>query len=379
MALSSSLCSKGKASKFAAALVIGATLAVGLTFPALAFAEVKIDDTVINQGENAVGGGTATLADTVLDMVNVVANTMTTDQDLTVNYNGGNEIGEVYITDSADVTANFTGENNVEDFFIQDNASLTLNADGHNSFEEVEAQGDASVTINVTGENDFEEIGGIENASVTIRGTDCQMKDTINIEDSDTSLLVTVNGKLIIDHVTVNLKGAQTALVGALASDLVIDTSKIASDNDAVTLIGAAKTMLISESVIDIAGVVSSEGMMTINHSDVKVTKPKEDILSSPYRVYSSEGIQLIGEKNGKVVEGVYDGEKVFYVDTDDNEGTDVDLKADGEPGYYKCKTSTKGMPQTGDNTAALPMALLALASLTTTAYALRRRHDIAF
>ena len=74
------------------ACAIGALIACGLMVPATAFAEVSVDGQALNQGENAVGGGTATLSETVLDMVNVVAETMNIDQSLTVNFNGGNEI-----------------------------------------------------------------------------------------------------------------------------------------------------------------------------------------------------------------------------------------------------------------------------------------------
>ena len=86
-------------------------LAAGLSIPSLAFAEVNIDGTVINQGENTVGGGTATLADTVLDTVNVMANNMAiTDEELTVNFNSGNDIEELDIGGSSNVEVSFTGD-----------------------------------------------------------------------------------------------------------------------------------------------------------------------------------------------------------------------------------------------------------------------------
>ena len=89
--------------------------------------------------------------------------------------------------------------------------------------------------------------------------------------------------------------------------------------------------------MFDIAGTVHSSGDMTIDHSDVKVVKPDvEDEDLSPYRVWSEAGIELINEKNGEVKDGKLGDKDVRYVDTDD--GEDVDLKADGEPAYYRCK-----------------------------------------
>lgn len=367
--------------KRVAVFAAATAMAASLSLPALAFAEVTIDETVLNEGENAVGGGTATLVDSVLDMVNVVANTVQTDQDLTMNFNGGNEIEFVDVSGSAEVTANFDGENEVEDFQATEDANLTINANGHNEFDAVTASDNANVTINVTGENEFEAIVGDDNANITIRGTECQKKDTVNVADDHIALIRVEDGDLTIDHVTVNLEGDEYGLVGSYGGNVVIDTSKIEGEDDAFTGIMAGKTMLIKESVIEITGDVYSVGLMTINHSDVEASKP--DIAGgSPYRVYSYEGIELIDEENGEVREGELYDEKVWYVDTDDNDGSDVDLEADGDPAYYKCKdddSSTKGMPKTGETTALPTLALLAIAGACTALYTARRRmNDVA-
>ncbi|MBR3225411.1 MAG: hypothetical protein IKF78_08820 [Atopobiaceae bacterium] len=324
-------------SKKVAACAMSVLVAGSMCFPSFAFAAVSIDDTELVQGANQVGGGTATLGDSTLDMQNVTANKFATDEDLTINFNGGNDIENTEISGSATVEMNFSGENKVEDIVATDESNLTISADGHNEFEEATAKDNASLTINVTGENDFEEIRGYDNADVSIRGTDCQKKDIINVgDDEEHSSIHTQNGNLNIDHVTVNLKGKEM-LVGSDKGNVDIDTSKIAKDGDnEYTRIHAGGTMRISESVIDIKGTISSTDKMTINHSDVKAKEPdakKHD--DGPYRIWSKAGIDLIDEENGEVKQGKLFGENVFYVDTGD--GKDVDLRADGDPAYYKC------------------------------------------
>ena len=329
-------CSVHSRLRRAGASALAVVLVFGLSVPSLAFAKVSVDETELAQGENAVGGGKATLTDSTLDMVDVVANELRTDESLDMNFNGGNEIENVVVEGDANVEMSFTGENEVEDIYATDNANLTVNADGHNDFEELEGSGSANVTVNVTGENSFEEIRGLDNANVTVQGTDCQMKDTINLgEDEDDATLSTAWGNLTIDHVTVNLEG-EYCYVGAAQGDTVIDTSKIAKgDDNEYTVIGVGGALVVRESVIDIEGTMSSEQQMTIEHSDVKVEKPDDKWDADPYRVWSATGIDLIREKNGEVKEGEIGSRKVFYVDTDD--GDDVDLEADGDPAYYGC------------------------------------------
>lgn len=370
---------ENRAGKRAAAIAFATVLAAGLSFPSTAFAEVNIDGTVINQGENTVGGGTATLADTVLDMVNVVADSMAvTDESLTVNFNGGNKINnEVVVGGSSDVTMNFTAENDVEDITVKGDSTLTVNADGHDDLEELDAFDNANLIVNVTGENDFEEIVGTDNASITIRGTDCQKKDIVNIKDDEKAYLSVAGGNLTIDHVTVNLEGSERNLIGSRDGDVFVDTSKIEAGDDAWTSVIAGKTLGIRESVVKIAGEVFSHGMMTIGHSDVKASKSGAATDELPYRVFSDTGIELIDEKNGEVREGELRDAKVWYVDTDNNDGSDVDLKADGEPGYYKCRDGAPTratMPKTGDGTNPLAPAAACIASAAIALFASKRR-----
>ena len=363
--------------KLVGTFALAALMAGCLSFPSLAFAAVKIDSTELAQGENAVGGGTAKLIESVLDMVNVTANELFTDENLTMNFNGGNEISQVEVAASAEVEMSFTGENEVAEVRAGDNADVAINADGHNEFEEIVATDDSSVTINVTGENDFEEISGYDNASIAIRGTDCQKKDVVNLgDDEKDSELSTEKGTLVIDHVTVNLEATNT-FVGSSSGDVRIDTSKLALDDDAETAdIYAGGKMDISESVIETVGTVGSVGKMVINHSDVEVGKPSAEYGTiPPYRVYSQTGIDLINEKNGEVREGEIDGNKVSYVDTGD--GDKVDLKANGDPAYYKCKDKAVPgtMPKTADPVSPFGFALLGLACVATAVLAARRLH----
>ena len=369
-----SICSVRRLSVFA----LAAVTALCLAFPQAALAKVTVDENELAQGENSVGGGKATLSDTSLDMTDVTAGNVQVDEDLAINFNGGNNVGVLDIEGSADVEVSFTGDNAVEDIHVHDESSAIINADGHNDFEEVEAFEDASVTVNVTGENDFETIEGHGNADVTVRGTGCQERDVANVGSGEKEAGVSAeNGNVRIDHVTVNLE-SETARVGSKTGDVVIDTSKIASgDDNEYTEVIAGGTMEVTESVIEITGTVHSGGQMTIAHSDVEVKAPDAKYDSSPYRVYSNTCIELIREDNGEVREGDIDGKKVFYVDTDDNNGREVDLEADGEPGYYKCKGEalTRGMASnTGDDTNPFVPMVAGIASAATAWFASRRR-----
>jgi len=211
-----------------------------------------------------------------------------------------------------------------------------------------------------------------------VRGTDCQERDIVNVGDGEKNAEVSAErGSVTIDHVTVNMK-SETAHVGSESGNTVIDTSKIASDDDnEYTEVVAGGTMEVSESVVDVTGTVHSDGKMTIKHSDVKAKAPAAKYDASPYRIYSKTGIELVREKNGEVKEGESSGAKVQFVDTGD--GKNVDLKADGEPGYYACKDKapTRAVaPKTGDRTNPWGLTALAFASAATAGYAVKRRRD---
>ena len=374
MVMGKGIISVRRLSVFALATITAASLA----FPSVALAKVTVDNDELAHGENSVGGGTATLSDTALDMANVTASNVRVDEDLTINFNGGNDVGVLDVEGAANVDVNYSGTNEVEDTHVHDTASATINADGHNDFEEVEAFDNASVTVNVTGENDFETIEAHDNANVTVRGTDCQKGDIANVGDGEKNAGVSAEkGNVTIDHVTVNVK-SETARVGSESGNTVIDTSKIASDDDnEYTEVVAGGTMEVSESVIDITGTVHSDGKMTIKHSDVKAKAPAAKYDASPYRIYSKTGIELVREKNGEVKEGESSGAKVQFIDTGD--GKNVDLKADGEPGYYACKDKapTRAVaPKTGDRANPWGLTALAFASAATAGYAVKRRRD---
>lgn len=355
-----------------------AALTLSLVLPQTALAAVWIDSTELAEGENAVGGGTATYGNSTVDLAGVVADQMTTDEDLTINFNGGNEIEDVYVTGDAEVEVNFAGENEVEDFNAKDQSILTINENGHDELEDITASDQAKVTINVTGEVSIEEIEATDDASVTLRGTDCQRKDIVTIgKDEDDESITTERGDLVIDHVTVVVE-SEDAKVGSTKGNVVIDTSKVASGDDNERLdIVAGGTLDVRESVIDIDGTMSSQGKMTIEHSDVEVERVDD---YDGLLVWSATDIELIREKNGEVKETEVDGKKVKYVDTGDKD--EVDLEADGKPAYYKCKDdddahpAAKRLASTGDlgSSAAQAATLLAGASLVAVGFALRRK-----
>lgn len=358
----------------AGALALAVILTGSLSLPHLSFAKVRVDDTELAQGANAMGGGTATLVDSALDMAGVTAETLTTDEDLTVNFNGGNDIKAVITEGTADVGLNFSGDNEVEEVYATGSSNVTINANGHNEFEEVKAFESSNMMVNVTGENDFEEISGYDDATITVRGTSCQKKDIVNLgKDEDDTDISTDRGALTIDHVTVNLEGEE-AYIGSRHGDVLIDTSKVGKgDDNGYARIEAGGMMKVRESVIDITGTVLSKGQMTIKHSDMTVEAPDSRYGDTdPYRIWSASGIELIDEKNGKVLEGEIDGKHVFYVDTDD--GDDVDLKADGDPAYYRCAGDrsaggapataiVQALPKTGDDGSPLWPISIALVS----------------
>ena len=358
---------------------LAALVVASLCVPSLALAVVRVDQTELAQGENAVGGGTAKLVDTALEMSNVTAIDLYTDQDLIVDFKGGNDIENVNVAGSANVELGFSGKNEVEEVHASENSNVTINANGLNDFEEVTAQDQSNLTINVTGENEFEEIVGTDDANITIRGTDCQKKDEIELgDDEEDTGISTERGSLTIDHVTIEIE-AKEAVIGSDEGDVVIDTSKIEGDDDnKYTLVKAGGKMDIVESVIEITGTVYSKGKMTIRHSDVEVEAPDSEYADGyPYRVMSATGIELIDEENGEVKEADTEDGKVYYVDTDD--GEDVDLEADGDPAYYKCKGKGKSIPGTGDSSNPIQSAGAAFtggAIAIGLALALRRRED---
>lgn len=352
--------------------MISAILALSVSFPSLAFADVNIDGTAVSEGENAIGGGVVTRVDQAIDMNNVTATNVTTDEDVTFNFNGGNEIDNVVATGSANVTANFQGDNAVEDFKPADDVSLVINANGCNEFDEVEASGNARVTINVTGENSFETIKGKDNASIAVQGAECQHKAIVNVgeedDEDDRTRVITEVGDLTIDHVTMNLVG-KDPMVGSALGDVRIDTSKVSYDGSgSVSIDATAGSLQVTESVIDVPGSMHAGGLMTIDHSDVSVSNDD----SSHPAVFSHTGIKLSREENGEVKEGDFDGKRAWYVDTGEGRGK-VDLEADGQPAYYRCADSTKAMPKTGDGLLATSLFVIAMASLAALLASMRR------
>ena len=336
----------------------------GLAFPSNALAMVRVDDYELEQGDNEVGGGVASLNDSDLSMVGVTAREVYTDEDLNIGFNGGNTIDNVEVDGSATVDVIFEGTNAVEEVHSHGSSDVTVNASGGNDFEEIEAHDQSNMTVNVTGDETFEEITGSEDANVTIRGTTCQRRDVLNLGAGEEDTKITVErGNLTLDRVTVNVL-AREAEIGSREGNVRIDTAGIfAGDENSNTVISAGGKMGIRESVIDIPGTVFSHGPLTIDHSNVHVDKPVPiDGEDYPYRVFSYDKVRLIDQENGEVHDGEVDDEGVEYVVTDDGDGKDeVDLRAVGTPAYERCDAATV-LPKTGD-VAGSPV-LLAFAGL---------------
>ena len=351
-----------KAAK-AATLLLSAIVISTLCFPATALAQVSVDGTDLAQGTNSVGGGTAELSDSSLSMNGVTASSVYTDESLDISLAGGNDIGTVTVGGSAEASMNLTSDDSVGTVSTEDSASLDVKMDGHDAIGEVTASDDSHVTLSIYGENELDNVEASDNASITIKGRTCQKKDEIEIgEGFEEAGITAENGDVVIDHATIELE-SEKAHVGSKNGSLTIDTSKIEGDDDdnKWAEIISGKEMQISESVIEITGTVYSKGKMTIKHSDLEIEKPDSKYDERPYRVFSETGIKLIDEENGEVHEGEYNDVKVWYVDTDDNEGSEVDLEADGDPEYYNCGDDDDDdemsvFPATGDNT---PLGIL--------------------
>ena len=328
------------------------TLAIALAFPGTAFAQTRVDDTDLIEGANAVGGGTATYGGGSLTMENVVADNVWTDESLTMDFNGGNDIDKVQVTGDAEVTTNFSGNNEVEDIEAYNNAKLTVNMNDHNEFEDIEGYDNANVTVNVTGKTECESIKGYDNATVTVQGTTCPKKDVIEVgEDESSEGIRTKDGDLAVKDVTVVMHSTN-AQVASAGGDVDITCTKIESgDGNERVDVRAGDDLFVGGSVIDIKGSVSAGDDLTIRRSNVDVKKAEGD--ESPYRVWAEGDVELIEEENGEVREGTIDGKKVSYVDTDD--GDDVHLTSALTPCYYKCDGNSNGhflakrLPTTGE------------------------------
>ena len=334
-----------------AGFVVVAGLAISLMLPSHLLAVVTVDDTDLVDGENSVGGGTAVYCDGTVDMTDVTANLVTTDEDSTFNFNGGNNIASFAATGEAEVTLTFDGENEVGDIVAVDNADLTVHMDENNEFDDIVAADQATLTLVVDGEASCESISGFDEATVTIEGTNCPRKDVLTVgEDDEAGIITTDEGDLTIDSVTVVIEG-EDGVVGSEFGDVAILCSKVENaDDDGDTFIASGGEMFIGGSVIDIDGQVLANGQLTIQQSDVDVElSDNPDIPYDEYRVYpvsSNTGIELIDEANGEVIETTVDGKTVYYVSTGDDEEDEVHLESAIEPCYYRsCDDDDAGRP----------------------------------
>ena len=318
--------------------IAAVVVSVALAWPGTAFADVLVDGTKLAEGPNSVGGGTATYGSGSLGMENVTANNVSTNEDLNVNFSGGNSVDTFQVTGDANVNVSFSGENNVEDVEAYGSSNVTVNLNGHNDTEDVEAYDNSTLTVNVTGENEVESIKGYGDADVTVQGTNCPRGDVVKVGDDESSERIgTERGNLVVKDVTVITESEQDQ-VRSTGGNVSILCSKIkGGDSNKRTDITAAGTLFVGGSVIDVKGTMSSGGKMTIRRSDVDVARPDGD--DSPYRVWSRTGIDIIEEKNGEVKKGKLGDTEVWYLKTDDDDAGDkVHLVSALKPCYYgKC------------------------------------------
>ena len=350
--------------------IAAVVVSVALAWPGTAFADVLVDGTELIEGANSVGGGTATYGSGSLGMENVTANNVSTNEDLNVNFSGGNSVDKFQVTGDANVDVSFEGSNNVEDIEAYDSSNVTVNLNGHNETEDIEASDNSTLTVNVTGENEVESVKGYDDADVTVQGTNCPRKDVVKVGDDESSERIgTERGNLVVKDVTVVTETEQDQ-VRSTGGNVSILCSKIAGgDDNKRTDITAAGTLFVGGSVIDVKGTMSSGGKMTIRRSDVDVARPDGD--DSPYRVWSKTGIDIIEERNGEVKKGKLGDDEVWYLKTDDDDASEkVHLVSALKPCYYgKCANTgdddddeeqRKWLPATADESVSvLPVVIL--------------------
>ena len=316
----------------AVALVLATVVACNL-FPSFAQAMVRVDDVELNQGVNEVGGGTATLTDSNLEMEGVTAAEFYTDEDLTIDYAGGNAIDETTVAGDAEVEMNFSGENDVTNVAVTDDAQLTINANEHNTFDEVLATDNSNLNLNVDGTATIGSVDASGAANVAVRGA--QQGATIDLgAGRDISFLDTESGNLSVENVRVNLNAKEAILGSALGGAVTIDSSSlVAGEDNGFVFLGTCGTMLIKDSSMEFGGMVYSTGQMTIDNSNMRITKPTAFGTDSwPHRVSSRTGIDLRNELNGIVLSGMQEGKPIFFLDTNENFGRVVELWAGARP-----------------------------------------------
>lgn len=365
----------------AIAMGLAAVVAGNLFFPSFALATVRVDDVELAQGVNEVGGGTATLNESDLEMEGVTAAEFYTDEDLTINYADGNVIDTTTIEGDATVEMNFDGENEISDIAVTDEAQLTINANEHNTFGEVIATDDSSVAINVDGTTEFGSIDGADAATVAVSGAKGAKDATLNLGTGrEFSFLDTEDGNLSIDNLTLNLNAREAILGSALGGTVTVNSSTLAAGEDnGFVFLSSGADMLIKDSTMEFGGMVFSIGQMTIDNSNMRISKPTAFSTEAwPHRVSSRTGIDLRNELNGIVMSGVQEGRPIYFLDTNENFGRLVELwagaqsestVAPAEDGSVSSTSATtvraahiasKALPRTGDATVALLPLLVA-------------------
>lgn len=359
--------------------LIAVLVSVVLAFPGMAYAQVSVDGVELVEGTNAIGGGTITYADGVMGVESVTAETVSTDESLSVSFIGQNEIDTFQVTGDASVAVGFSGENSVEDIEAYDTSNVVVNMDSNNEFQDLEANDSSSLTVRVTGEVSCEAIKGYDDASVTVEGTTSPTGDKIVVgEGEDSERMGTECGDLVVRDVSVVMEAEEAAVASEEGNVYVYNSSIEGGYSNERTDIYAGGELYVDESVVNVTGTMRSSGELTLRASDVDVHAPKGD--DSPWRIWSETAINLIEEVSGQVKDGMLGEKRVKYLQTDGYKaGEKVSLLSIGKPRFYVQQTMHNlrrddKLPATADASDLATSVLLVECGLVIIALDLRRR-----
>ena len=317
--------------------IIGKRIATGafavlfaatLSFPSMAFALEKgtVDFTDIANGTVNSGEGWSYDGADTISLVNYVGGAIETVGNTVVNLEGTNSVAEGIVVSDGNLT-------------IEGDTSVPAE---NKPVLNVEAQNGSAGRISTSVAP-----GGESSGDITIEGA------TVNF-NNDNGMITTGES----DNATVTINNSSVGVADSQEDGVFVMTYG---------------TLNITESVVEAGhGSISSNGVMTIDNSEVTVLGEKEgdakELITSP------KGIVLKNMANGEVKGGE---SGPYYVDTGDS--VDVKLKPQTTPGYYKGVSKTApvaAMPQTGDSTnvVAVVASLFAVVALAAMCFSLHRK-----
>ena len=219
---------------------------------------------------------TITYADGVMGVESVTAETVSTDESLSVSFIGQNEIDTFQVTGDASVAVGFSGENSVEDIEAYDTSNVVVNMDSNNEFQDLEANDSSSLTVRVTGEVSCEAIKGYDDASVTVEGTTSPTGDKIVVgEGEDSERIGTECGDLVVRDVSVVMEAEEAAVASEEGNVYVYNSSIEGGYSNERTDIYAGGELYVDESVVNVTGTMRSSGHLPCVHPTWTYMHPK--------------------------------------------------------------------------------------------------------